>query len=135
MFCLLLSSLSLVAMSQEDYAGAKAALMDYIEGTAQSDIDRIRNAFHPDAALYSVGEGDSLRRLPIDTYIGYFAPGKETGREGQVVSIDVVKNAASAIVKIQSGNRYFTDYLLLLRLHDGWKIIQKSFTAEMIQEE
>ncbi len=131
----LLTSLSLVAWSQQDYDGAKAAVMDYIEGTAQSDIDRIRHAFHPDAALFSVGEGDTLRRLPIDTYIGFFTPGKDTGRKGQIISIDVVKNAASAIVKIEAGNRYFTDYLLLLRLHDGWKIIHKSFTAETIARE
>jgi putative intracellular protease/amidase len=133
MFCLLLSSLTLVAMPQDNYAGAKAAVMDYIEGTAHGELDQLRNAFHPMAALYTVGQGDSIRRIPIDTYIGYFKPGRETGRQGHIVSIDVVNNAASAIVEIDMGDRRFTDYILLLRLHDGWKIIQKSYTNEPYQ--
>ena len=42
----------------------------------------------------------------------------------------LVNNAANVKIEITSGQWKFTDYLLLLKLKDGWKIINKSYTRE-----
>lgn len=120
--------LAMTAHSQTAEEGARAAAMDYIDGTANGNIEQIRRAFHKDAALYAVNDEGGLRRIPIDQYIGYFKPGQKTDRDGKIISLDVVNDAAQVKIEILSGQWKFTDYLLLLKLGEGWKIIHKSFT-------
>ena len=115
------------ALAQSKEA-VRSTVMDYIEGTAQGDIPRIERAFTKTAALYAANPDGSLRKIPIADYIGYFKPNQPTGRVGKIVSIDIVNNAASAKVEILSKGWKFTDYLLLLELDSGWKIINKSYT-------
>lgn len=124
----LLALLTLAGQAQTEAAAVRATATDYIEGTAQGDIPRIRRAFTKTAALYAVETDGSLKRIPIDTYIGYFKPNQATGRVGKIVSVDVVNDAASVKIEILSRGWKFTDYLLLLKLDEGWKIINKSYT-------
>lgn len=114
--------------AQTEEAAVRATAMDYIEGTANGEIDRIRRAFHETAALYAVNDNGGLRKIPIDQYIGYFKPGQKNDRKGKIVSVDLVNDAAQVKIEIVSGQWKFTDYLLLLKLEGGWKIINKSFT-------
>ncbi|HAA14927.1 MAG TPA: dehydrogenase [Cytophagales bacterium] len=125
---LALSGASLTAQAQSDDEAVRATAMDYLEGTANGEPERIRRAFHPDAALYAVNDDGSLRRIPIGTYIGYFKPGEKRDRDGKIVAVDVVNDAANVKIEIVSGPWKFTDYLLLLKLNGEWKIINKSYT-------
>ena len=120
--------LSFSIQAQTDEEAVRATSMDYIEGTANGEISRIRRAFHEGAALYAVNDDGSLRVIPIDRYIGFFKEGQKNDRKGKIVNIDVVNNAANVKIEITSGAYKFTDYLLLLKLKEGWKIIQKSYT-------
>ncbi|OEK03888.1 hypothetical protein BFP97_15205 [Roseivirga sp. 4D4] len=131
MFAIL--GMSLVTYAQSDKAAVEATLMDYMEGTSKGQVARIKRAFTETAALYSVNPDGTQKRLPIAEYIGYFKEGQARDRVGKIVSIDIVNNAAHAKVEIISGNTKFTDYMLLLKLKDGWKIINKSFTREAIR--
>ena len=116
------------AMAQSDKEAVEATAMDYIDGTGNGELDRLRRAFHKDAALYGVNDDGSMRRIPIDQYIGYFKEGQKTNREGKIVNIDLVNNAANVKIEILSGPWKYTDYLLLLKLNGEWKIINKSYT-------
>ncbi len=118
----------IAAEAQSDEAAVRATAMDYIEGTANGEIERIRGAFHETAALYAVNAEGGLRKIPIDQYIGYFKAGQKNDRKGKIVSIDLVNDAAQVKIEIVSGQWKFTDYLLLLKLEEDWKIINKSFT-------
>lgn len=122
--------LSFMAFAQSDKEAVEATLMDYMEGTSKGQIARIKRAFTETAALYSVNPDGTQRRLPIAEYIGYFKEGQANNRKGKIISIDIVNNAAHAKVEIISGNTKFTDYMLLLKLKEGWKIINKSYTRE-----
>lgn len=119
-----------MAFAQSDKEAVEATLMDYMEGTSKGQIARIKKAFTETAALYSVNPDGTQRRLPIAEYIGYFKEGQANNRKGKIISIDIVNNAAHAKVEIISGNTKFTDYMLLLKLKEGWKIINKSYTRE-----
>lgn len=125
---LVLLGISLTAQAQSDESAVRATAMDYVDGTANGNLDQIRRAFHPDAALYGVNGDGTLRRIPINDYIGFFKPGERTGREGKIISIDVVNDAAHVKIEILAGPWKFTDYLLLLKLNGEWKIINKSYT-------
>ena len=116
------------AFAQSEEAAVRATAMDYIDGTANGEIAQIKRAFHETAALYAVNDDGSLRKIPIAQYIGYFKQGQKNDRQGKIISVDIVNNAAQVKIEIVSGQWKFTDYLLLLKLEEGWKIINKSYT-------
>jgi hypothetical protein len=104
-------------------------LNDYMEGTANGQPDRLKRAFHPDFNLYFVGK-DSLRIWSGKEYVSNIKQGEKNHRNGRIISIDFVNNAASATLEIDipSRKRIYTDFLLLLKYQGSWKIIHKSFT-------
>ena len=104
-------------------------LMDYIEGTAIGEPDRLKKAFHPAFKLYTVTEKDSLRIRSGKEYISNVKMGEKSNRIGRIISIDYEKDAAIAKAEIVIPNwRIFTDYFLLLKYEGSWKIVQKSYT-------
>lgn len=115
--------------AQSDMELIRATLLDYIEGTADGDAERIRQAFHKDLNLYVV-EGDTLRERSGQQYISYFEDGKKRNRIGNIVSIDHENDAAMAKIRVDmpGSKRLYTDYLLLLKIAGKWKIIHKSYT-------
>jgi len=125
---ILLSQLSISA--QSDLESIKLSLTDYIEGTANGEPDRLRSAFHPDFNLYFV-KNDSLTIWSGKGYVDRIKVGQKSNRIGRIISIDHENDAASAKVEILMPNskRIYTDYFLLLKLDNDWKIIHKSFTS------
>ena len=63
-------------------------LMDYIEGTANGQPERLRRAFHPDFNLYTVTTEDSLRIRSGEEYISNVKEGEKANRIGRIISID-----------------------------------------------
>lgn len=106
-----------------------ATLMDYIEGTANGEPERLKRAFHPDFNLYTVTEADSLKIRSGEVYIAGIKEGEKSNRIGRIISIDYEKDAAMAKAEIVIPNwRIFTDYFLLLKYEGSWKIVHKSYT-------
>jgi len=116
--------------NKSELAQIEETLMDYIEGTANGQPDRLRKAFHPDFNLYSVTEQDSLRIWEGKDYVSKIKVGKKNNRIGRIISIDYENNAAMAKAEIViPGWKIFTDYFILLKYEGSWKIIQKSYTS------
>jgi len=123
------SAIAQTENSQSEIGQITATLMDYIEGTANGEPDRLKKAFHPDFNLYTVTEQDSLRIRSGEKYIAGIKEGEKANRNGRIVSIDYEKDAAMAKAEIVVPNwRIFTDYFLLLKYEGSWKIVQKSYT-------
>ncbi|MEZ4939544.1 MAG: nuclear transport factor 2 family protein [Saprospiraceae bacterium] len=115
--------------SKSEIEEITATLMNYIDGTANGEIDKLRKAFHPDFNLYSVTKEDSLRVWKGEDYIGGIEQGKKSNRIGRIISIDFENDAAIAKAEILIPNwRVFTDYFLLLKYEGSWKIVHKSYT-------
>ncbi|MCG8328990.1 MAG: serine hydrolase [Chitinophagales bacterium] len=122
-------------IAQNEVELVQRVLLDYIEGTTYSDTLKIKKAFHHNASLYSVADGE-LKTIPIKEYVSYFRDGKKQDRIGTIIDIDVINNAATAKVKIEVPSRssVYIDYFLLLKLNEGWKIIQKIYTRKDASE-
>jgi hypothetical protein len=115
--------------SKSDIEQISETLMDYIDGTANGEPDRLRKAFHPSFNLYTVTEQDSLRIRSGEAYISAIKKGEKSNRIGRIISIDFEKDAAMAKAEIIVPNwRIFTDYFLLLKYEGSWKIVHKSYT-------
>lgn len=122
--------------SKSDLEQISETLMDYIEGTANGEPDRLRKAFHPDFNLYTVTTEDSLRIRSGEKYISNVKEGEKANRIGRIISIDHEKDAAIAKVEILIPNwRVFTDYFLLLKYEGSWKIVHKSYTWREITKD
>jgi len=114
--------------SQSEIAQITETLMNYIDGTANGEPEKLKKAFHPDFNLYTIAN-DSLRARNGKKYIANFKEGQKTNRIGRIISIDYEKDAAIAKAEIVVPNwRVFTDYFLLLKYEGSWKIVHKSYT-------
>ncbi|QGK77222.1 nuclear transport factor 2 family protein [Flavobacterium sp. SLB02] len=103
-------------------------LLDYIEGKANGQPERLRKAFDPNFSLYTVAK-DTLWIRSGEQYISNIKTGEKTNRIGSIVSIDIEKDTAIAKAEIVIPNqRTFTDYFLILKYKGNWKIVHKSYS-------
>ncbi len=124
-----------VTTAQNELESIKNTLVDYIEGTANGEPDRLRRAFDENFNLYFVAN-DSLRIWSGKQYVNNVKAGRKSNRVGRVISIDYEGDAAMAKIEIlmPSRKRIYTDYMLLLKIRGEWKIIHKSFTFKNYPE-
>lgn len=118
-----------ITFAQTELEQITKTCLDYIEGTANGEPDRVKNAFHKELNLYSIAN-DSLKVWYGQDYVGGIKQGRKSNRIGRIVNIDYENNAAMAKIEILMPNakRIYTDYLMLLKYQGQWKIIHKSYT-------
>jgi hypothetical protein len=114
----------------------REVLQKYIDGTYQGDVTALRGCFHSKAVMNGYLNDQLLLGDPEPFFqeIGNNPSMAEGGApyKGEIVSIDVVGNVASATIKETGfgGSMAFTDYFHLLKEGGQWKIISKTFTTE-----
>ena len=135
--CILLSVFFAIQFTnaQKELPKIKQTLNDYMEGTANGEPARVKKAFHKDLNLYHIKNGE-LAVWKGTNYTNNIKEGKKSNRIGRIVSIDQEGNAAMAKIEIKMPNlkRIYTDYLMLLKIGEEWKIIHKSFSYKTESE-
>ena len=91
--------------------------------------------FHDVSHLFSVTDG-KLDDLPREKWFEFVrsrasARDRDLPRNDFIVHIDR-SSATTAFAKVQCQipPRYFTDYLTLVKLSEGWKIVSKTYHTE-----
>lgn len=113
---------------KSDLEQVNEILLDYIEGTANGQPERLQKAFHPNFNLYTVNK-DTLWTRSGEQYISNIKRGEKVNRIGKILSIDIEKDAAIAKAEIIIPDwRTFTDYFLILKYGGVWKIVHKSYS-------
>jgi putative intracellular protease/amidase len=130
-FVLLVCFFSNAVYAQNEQQQILSTLNNYIEGTSYNKKDVIAKAFYQDALLYLSGKDGSLNVVGIEEYISWYDDdkyGEPTGRIGEVLSIDIRGDVATAKAEILFPNREFRfiDVFLLKKLTSGWRIMSKS---------
>ena len=125
------TSFNLGAQSEIDLINK--TLNDYIEGTANGEPSRLRRAFQPDFNLFLVS-ADTLRIIDGDQYIANVEEGKNYNRKSNVIAIDYENNSAMAKIQVYfpETKRIATDYLMLLKVGDAWKIVHKLINVKSL---
>jgi len=101
----------------------------YFLGHARDDAAHMRQAFLPTAHIESIREG-VFTSWPLEVYCERFKgtpAADEADRRRTVDWIDVGGLSASAKITLVHGAITFTDYFVLLKTADGWKIANKAF--------
>lgn len=104
----------------------------YMRGHAEDNAAHMRAAFLPTARLESVREGP-LTSWDVDFYCQRFkntpAPDESTRRRS-IDALDITGTSAMAKITLVHGSVTFTDYFVLLKTEQGWKIANKAFHAQ-----
>jgi Putative lumazine-binding len=118
-----------------DLTEIEQVLQTYFDGVYEGDTAKLERAFHDVAHLFGVEDG-KLTDLPRAQWFEMMrerqsAQIRDLPRRDWVVQIDRSgPNTAFAKVQCQLPPRYFTDYLTLVKLADGWKIVSKTYHTE-----
>lgn len=115
--------------NESSQEGIRVAISHYFRGHATGDPSHMRNAFLPTAHIEGIREG-KFTSWTVDEYCALFK-GKPADDEGARVRtvdlIDVSGNAAMAKATLVHGATVFTDYFVLLKVGDEWKIANKVY--------
>lgn len=119
-----------------DVAAVEKVVWTYLDGLHEGDTDKLGQAFHEVSHLYSMHEG-GVSDLPRQKWLEMVksrasAKSKGLPRTDRIVSVDF-SGPETAFVKLECSihPRYFTDYLTLLKLKDGWKVVSKTFRTDV----
>jgi hypothetical protein len=120
----------------EDRSSVEAVVKQYFDGLYEGDADKLGAIFHPSADLRWLENGE-LQVLTVPDWLGRVrkrASAKSEGksRDDFIVTIDH-SDAETAFIKVrcQLPPRYFTDYLVAMKLRDGWQIVSKSYRYDL----
>jgi Putative lumazine-binding len=110
-------------------------IQTYFDGLYEGDVDKLARAFHPTACLYAEKDGAHVAvtqeqwHAAVKSRVNPAQAGLERG--DRIVTIDFAgPKVAFVKVNCQIPPRYFTDYLTLLDLAEGWRIVSKTYHGE-----
>src|SRR6476659_8936103 len=122
-------------MSQ-NRSSAEAVVQSYLDCLSEGDAEKLGAIFHPSADLRWVEKGE-LQVLTVPDWLDRVRKrpsGKAEGkpREDFIVTVDRSDDQTAFIkVRCQLPPRFFTDYLVAMKLRDGWKIVSKSYLYDL----
>jgi len=135
LFLLFFLLASKIFAQQSDEESIKQVIItSYIDGIQnRGSSEDIRKGFHPSFHMLRLVDND-IKPLSIEEWITNIENSKAKNEpaqpkaEGKFINIDITGTAA--VVKLdlyRSGKRTFTDYLVLYKFTEGWKIVSKTF--------
>ncbi|MEM6335616.1 MAG: nuclear transport factor 2 family protein [Bacteroidota bacterium] len=116
--------------SQADIEAARVPLDLYMEGHAKGDGSYMSQAFHPDARIFWINDGQVAHRT-AEEFASLFTRGPapdEADRRRRIMSLDITGDVAVAKIELDYPRAYLIDYMSLIRVDGEWKIINKSYT-------
>lgn len=131
----LIGVVAATAFSGQDQAADIAEIRDvighYFEGHATGDGSHFTQAFHPEAKLFWVNDGQLNQRTSAE-YISRASgspPADEAERNRRIVNIDVSGTAAIVKVELDYPGALIYDYMSMLKVEGRWQIVNKTFVV------
>ena len=121
---------TLVAQTTPDETAVRAAIMQYFRGHATGDPNEMRKAFHPTAHVEGNRDGKFVS-WTAEQYASNFngkPAGDEAARKRTIDRVDMSGDAAMASATLVHGATTFTDYFVLLKINNEWKIANKVYS-------
>ncbi|MGJ4941282.1 nuclear transport factor 2 family protein [Bradyrhizobium sp. HKCCYLS1011] len=119
-----------------DRSSVEAVVQGYFDALYEGDADKLGAIFHPTADLRWIENGE-LKVLTVPDWQAWVRKRPSAKSEGKarddfIVTIDHSdQNTAFIKVRCQLPPRYFTDYLVAMKLKDGWQIVSKSYRYDL----
>lgn len=131
---LCLTSVFSTAQPSDEEAIKQVVASAYIDGIQNNGkVEAIRSGFHPTFTMLRLVENE-VKPYPIEEWIAAIEKRKaeakptSTRTEGKFISIDITGNAATVKLELyREARKTFTDYLVLYKFAEGWKIVSKTY--------
>jgi hypothetical protein len=127
---LVLAGLASAPAQTGDEKAVRAVIQQYFRGHAMADPAEMRKAFHPTAHIEGNRDGKFVS-WTAEQYASNFT-GKpaadEASRKRTVDHVVISGDAAMASATLVHGATTFTDYFVLLKINDEWKIANKVYS-------
>ena len=119
--------------SDEDQV--RAVVNDYVSGTYEADIGKLRGTFNDNASMYGYLGEQLIEGTPEPFFedVGSKPSLRESGAayKATIESVHVIGNVASVVLRETGfGPFNFTDYFHLVKKDGKWQIVSKTFTTE-----
>jgi hypothetical protein len=116
-----------------EYDGIVKTMQLYLDGSKQGKSETMRPAFHPDASFFGyAGEQLAVGTQFLFDWIDKNGPAP--GIEPRVVSVDILESIAVVRLevagwsgKLAGSDVCMSDLFTLIKMPNGWRIIQKAF--------
>ena len=125
-----------MSIDRLDRSTVEAVVNHYFDGLYEGNAEKLGAVFDASADLRWVEKG-KLQVLTVPDWLERVRnrpSGKAEGkaREDFIVTIDRSDESTAFIkVRCQLPPRYFTDYLVAMKLSDGWTIVSKSYRYDL----
>ena len=136
-FALIFFAFAALAHGQNaEMDAVRVPLENYIKAHATGDSAFARKAFHTEGTMTFVRDGKFVTET-LDSFIARAFTGKAAADEDKrkdhrrIGKIEIVGNAAMATIILDYPAVKFTDFMTLLKFNGEWKIVNKSFFAEL----
>jgi hypothetical protein len=122
-------SKNIKTVSTQDFEDVVATVAKYVEGLRVGDIATLTQAFHKDAVMYGLTNGELLGG-PIQNLYDFV---KKNGAAPNIKTrLDVLAiTPTTAVVRVDMENDVigadYTDFHTLIKLDDTWHIIAKVY--------
>ena len=126
-------------IATSEYQSVLDALGRLMDGLYRGDTAQLQEVFHPKAS-YATASGPELIQLSVDEYMKVVSertsPEKRgDSREYHVESITFAgPSAASARLRSVMLGYHFTDFVLLVKTDQTWRVIAKVFHGTTLNE-
>lgn len=129
-----IACLPLQAQSNDEDAIKQVINTAYIGGIQNNgDVDEIRKGFHSTFTMLRFADND-VKPYPIEDWITAIEKRKKEGTPagspatGKFINISITGTAAVVQLELYRDNKKtFTDYLVLYKFVEGWKIVSKTY--------
>jgi hypothetical protein len=108
-------------------------MQQYIDGSKQGKSELMRSAFHPEASFFGYA-GEQLASGTQFLFDWIDKNGPAPNIEARIVNVEILNSIAAVRLevagwsgKMAGSNVRMSDLFTLLKMPNGWKIIQKAF--------
>ena len=107
-----------------DKSGVESAIKTFAEGADAQNSEQVLSVLHKDALQFFMGK-EGLTKLTTDMYKGMLDSKKIGGKPRQMTihSVDIEGNIATAKVTFDGGHATFDNFISLMNVDGGWKIM------------
>ena len=129
-------NLMALAQSGEEDAIKSVVTSAYVEGIQNNgSIDDIRKGIHPSFNMLRLMDNE-IKPLPIEEWITAIEKRRKEAKpedkpvrtDAKFIYIDITGTAATVKLELsRGGKKTFTDYIVLYKFTEGWRIVSKTF--------
>ena len=124
------------AVSGKEYQAVIDTAFNYFNGVANADQSLLEKAFDQNIGhIKSIRKNKETGKAYIDsvslkTFAGYFKEATKDTWKADILSVDIVDDKMAMVkLSFETSKTHYIDYLVMYKLEDQWRIINKTYVA------